>query len=152
MSETDYRTTVDLNADARMVYGAVATCDGISGWWTRFTSFDGREGSEALMRFPSAGFHARMRVDELKPPERVVWTCVDAKHPSGVSSDPNDWIGTRISFDIQPEDNGRSRLTFTHHGLRPLECAEVCTDVWRFYLHESLKKFVEDGRGEPATE
>ena len=152
MSEDNYRTTIDLKADARTVYRAVATREGISGWWTQFTSFDGRQGSEALMRFPSAGFHARMRVDELKPPERVVWTCVDAKHPPGVSSDPNDWIGTRVSFEIEPLDDARSRLNFTHHGLRPLECADVCTDVWRFYIHDSLTSFVESGKGEPASE
>lgn len=151
MSENDYRTTIDLEADAGTVYRAVATCEGISGWWTQFTTFDDREGSEALMRFPSAGFHARMRVDELKPSERVVWTCIDARHPPGVSSQPDDWIGTRISFDIQSEGKGRSKLTFTHHGLRPLECADVCTDVWRFFIHDSLRKFVESGKGEPAT-
>lgn len=151
MSSEDYRTAVTLEADPEAVYRAVATREGIAGWWTRFTEFDDREGSEALMRFPAAGFHARMRVDELKAPRSVRWTCVDAQHPPGVSSDAKDWIGTRISFEISPGDGGGSRLEFVHHGLHPLDCAETCTSIWDFYIHESLKSFVETGTGQPAA-
>jgi len=151
MKGRDFKLECVLRAAPETVYRAAATQEGIYGWWTRFTEWDGALGSVATMRFPEAGFHARMEVLALDPNRRVHWRCIEARHPPGISSDPEDWVGTEILFEIEPVDDERTRLTFTHVGLTPLECSDVCTSTWEFYIDTSLRKLVEEGRGEPAT-
>ncbi len=151
MSEQDFVLDVVFDAPPEAVYRALATCDGIRGWWSQFTEFDDREGAIAEFRFPESGLFARMRVAELDPPRRVRWHCVEAEHPPGVSNDPNDWIGTEVVFAIGPTPSGGTRLRFTHVGLRPLQCHDVCSDVRAFYIDTSLRGLVEQGRGQPAT-
>ncbi len=149
--ENDFKTELTVRADAPSLFRAVGTRDGIRGWWTVFTEFDGEEGSVATMRFPKTGFFARMRVEKLEPNRLVHWKCVEAEHPSGVSSDPRDWVGTEVLFGIKSLDEG-ARLIFTHVGLSRLECNEVCSDVWEFFIHTSLKAYVETGKGVPTLE
>lgn len=116
----------------------------------RDNDFDGKVGSIATMRFPGAGFHARMKVLALEPDRRVHWKCIDAEHPPGVSSDPRDWVKTEIILEIDWVSYSETRLVFTHVGLAPLECHDACSNIWGFYINTSLKKLVEQGKGEPA--
>jgi len=151
MSQPDFVMAPVFRASPDSVYRAVATREGIRGWWSRFTDFDDRQGSVARIRFPQNGFFAHMRVTELDAPRRVRWECVESEHPPGVSNDPHDWVGTEIVFEIEPIDRRHTRLLFTHVGLRPLECHDVCSDIWSFYIDHSLRGLVEQGTGEPAT-
>lgn len=150
MQKESFSIKLSLEADAPTAYRAVATRDGIRGWWTTFANFDDNEGSVAEMRFPGSGFFAQMRVVRLDPPRLVHWVCVDAEHPPGVSSDRRDWIGTEITFEIEEMAAGKTQLMFTHIGLPPLECYDTCSTIWDFYIRMSLKSYVENGRGEPA--
>jgi hypothetical protein len=60
-----------------------------------------------------------------------------------------DWVGTRPTFTITPVDRDASELQFRHHGLTPeLDCIEQCTRGWDHFL-ESLREYVEVGRGMP---
>ncbi|CCQ91199.1 Activator of Hsp90 ATPase 1 family protein [Nitrospina gracilis 3/211] len=151
MNKNNFKTELTLRADASAVFDAVATRDGICGWWTVFTRFDGNEGSVATMRFPKTGFFVRMQVEKLETDRLVHWKCIEAEHPPGVSSDPNDWVGTEVIFEIESLGEG-AHLAFTHVGLAGLECNDVCSDVWGFFLHTSLKAYVETGKGEPTVE
>lgn len=150
MGETDFTLVSTFRTVPRSLFQAVATEAGIRGWWTAMTEFDGKVGSVATMRFPDAGFYARMKVLALEPAHRVHWKCIDAEHPPGVSSDPRDWVDTEIVFEINRVSDSKTRLTFTHAGLVPLECSGVCSNIWEFYINTSLRKLVEEGKGEPA--
>ncbi|CAI2718665.1 hypothetical protein [Nitrospina watsonii] len=67
MEESDFRIEFAMRSDAATLYRAVATQEGIQGWWTLFTEFDGKQGSVAEMRFPKTGFFTRMQVEQLAP-------------------------------------------------------------------------------------
>ncbi len=151
MSRDDFTLTATIDAAPEQVYAAVATRDGIAAWWTKHHEFDGRAGSVAEMRFPEAGFWAKFRVTALEPPTRVEWECIDSIHPkSSGYVDLKEWNGTSVRFEIEPAGKGRSRLRFTHVGLVPdLECNEQCRSIWSFYINTSLRKLLEEGRGEP---
>jgi hypothetical protein len=57
------------------VYGALATREGLSGWWTNNTQGDSAVGGVLQFRFEAGGFD--MKVVELQPAERVLWQVVD---------------------------------------------------------------------------
>ena len=66
-----------------------------------------------------------------------------------VSEPLPDWIGTVLSFDVSPGDNGGSRLYFRHSGLTPqLECFDFCSTSWKGYL-ASLASYLYTGKGSP---
>jgi uncharacterized protein YndB with AHSA1/START domain len=112
---------------------------------------DATVGGRAAFRFPIYGFYAVVRITALEPPRRVEWRVVASRHPANSGFvDLHDWIGTRISFEIEPIDATHSRLHFAHHGLVPLECSTVCTSGWSFFLGQSLRHYLETGVGQPT--
>jgi len=117
------------------VYEALATVDGLRGWWTGDTEeHDGK----LQFRFPAGGFD--MEVVEARPHERVAWRVVDG---------PEEWVGTTISWDLRQE-GGYTIVLFKHEGWRePVEFMHHCSTKWATYLM-SLKSSVETGKGAPA--
>lgn len=120
-------------------YNALTTIDGLAGWWTTETEGDPRVGGIIHFRFGTLGFF-KMKVLELSPARRVVWDVVDG---------PEEWIGTRVIFDLRQKDDFAIML-FKHAGWRePSEGMHHCSTKWATFLM-SLKAFVVTGQGMPA--
>ncbi len=124
------------------VYAALATVDGLAGWWTEDAQGDGDVGGVIRFRFPHApapgGFD--MKVLETQPAKLVLWEVVDG---------PEEWIGTTIRFELKQEDDFAIVL-FRHEGWKePVEFMHHCSTKWATFLM-SLKSLVETGQGAPA--
>ena len=125
------------SAAPKDVYTALATIDGLSKWWTTDTHGQSRIGGVIQFRFGSGGFD--MKVLELAPGRRVLWQVVDG---------PDEWLGTKISFDLQQRD-GWTIVLFKHAGWKePVEFMHHCSTKWAVFLL-SLKSLLETGRGAP---
>jgi len=74
---------VGIKSSADQVYNALATRDGLAGWWTTNTQGESKVGGVLQYRFGAGGFD--MKVLELNPSTRVLWQVVDG---------PPEWIGT----------------------------------------------------------
>jgi uncharacterized protein YndB with AHSA1/START domain len=120
------------------VYDALTSIDGLSGWWTSDTSGSTEVGGVIEFRFVPGGID--MEVSELSPPKRVEWKVVDQ---------PDEWIGTTVSFDIE-QDGDFTIVLFAHRGWQePSEFMHHCSTKWATFLM-SLKELVETGTGSPA--
>jgi uncharacterized protein YndB with AHSA1/START domain len=120
------------------VYAALTTVDGLAGWWTEDTSGDGDVGGVLRFRFEVGGFD--MKVLDAQPSELVLWEVVEG---------PEEWIGTRVRFELKQEDSFTIVL-FSHEGWKePVEFMHHCSTKWATFLM-SLKKLVETGTGDPA--
>ena len=133
---------VGATASPAEVYAALATTEGLAGWWTEDTTGDAGVGGVIRFRFEGApepgGFD--MRVLESRPTERVLWEVVDG---------PEQWIGTKVRFELEQEDD-YTIVLFSHEGWRePVEFMHHCSTKWATFL-VSLKALVETGRGAPA--
>ena len=118
-------------------YKALTTVEGLSGWWTKNTRGEGKVGGVLQFRFGAGGFD--MKVLELDPARRVLWQVVDG---------PDEWIGTKVSWDLQQHD-GYTVILFKHEGWRePVEFMHHCSTKWAVFLM-SLKSLVETGKGSP---
>jgi len=147
----DFQMSLEYDVSAERLFKQFSSADGIGNWWTKDCRFEPNVGGEALFRFGDSGFHARVEVTVLQPSRLVEWKVLDAKHPEETGfRDLHDWNGTFIRFAITPLDEDHSCLDFTHVGLGPLECSTVCSNLWGFYLNQSLRKFFEQGEGHPA--
>jgi len=138
-----YRTALVLCAPPRVVYQAVTSP---RAWWGASV-----EGSTTAVgdefTFEVQGVHwSRLRVAETRP-TRVVWDVVDARLE--YVDEHDEWVGTTIVFDLDPVPDG-TRLSFAHDGLLPeLACYDSCSTAWRSLIHDSLRRLVTEGRGEP---
>jgi uncharacterized protein YndB with AHSA1/START domain len=135
---------VGIKASSKKVYNALATIDGIAGWWTTNTQGDStRVGGLIKFRFSRdgreiGGFDAK--VVELRPAERVQWQVLEG---------PQEWVGTKISFDLKQED-GYAIVLFKHSGWKePVEFMHHCSTKWATFML-SLKELVETGKGAPS--
>ena len=119
-------------------YQALATLDGLSGWWTDDTKGESKIGGTIRFRFgANGGFD--MKVLELEPAKRVLWEVVDG---------PEAWLGTKIAFDLRQE-GGCTIVLFKHAGWKePIEFMHHCSTKWATFLM-SLKSLVETGKGAP---
>jgi uncharacterized protein YndB with AHSA1/START domain len=119
------------------VYQALTTLEGLSAWWTTDTQGESNVGGVLLLRFGAGGFD--MRVLELDPNRRVLWRVVDG---------PQEWIGTKVSFDLKQEGDW-TIILFKHEGWKePVEFMHHCSTKWGVFLL-SLKSLIETGKGSP---
>ena len=124
------------------VFATLSTIDGLAGWWTEDTTGDPTVGGTIRFRFDGApdpgGFDTR--VLETRPDELVLWE---------VTEGPEEWVGTRVRFELKRDDD-HTILLFSHLGWPQAgEFMHHCSTKWATFLM-SLKRLVETGTGEPA--
>jgi hypothetical protein len=125
------------SSSAKDVYQALASIDGLAAWWTSTTHGESKIGGTLQFRFGNGGFD--MKVLELQPEKRVLWRVVDG---------PEEWIGTRIGFDLEQRGDWIIVL-FKHEGWKqPVEFMHHCSTKWAVFLL-SLKALRETGKGSP---
>jgi len=123
------------------VYRAVATPEGLAGWWTTDTVGKSEVGETLAFRFGDLGGFD-MKILELDPAGHVRWRVVDG---------PAEWIGTEVDWRLEQRD-AYTIVLFKHEGWRePVEFMHHCSTKWGSYLL-SLRALVETGRGRPAPD
>lgn len=136
---------VGIRAPIGQVYAALASPEGIAGWWTAGATGDRHVGGRLHFRFFADGVELDafgMKIIDLLPARRVAWE---------VAEGPPEWVGTRISFELR-EEGGFTILLFRHEGWRePVEFMYHCSTKWATFLM-SLKSRVETGRGQPSPD
>jgi uncharacterized protein YndB with AHSA1/START domain len=137
---SSYRQRLSFTQPPDVVYRAIATPAGVSGWWMPTTG-SGAEGGRLHISFPpGVGVFG---VDTAQRASRVGWSVEELAFLP-------DWIGTRIVFELAPGPTGGTELDFHHDGLTPqLECYDQCRQGWDHYL-PSLHDYVETGAGHPG--
>ena len=102
---------VGIQGPLKQVYQALATTQGVAGWWTTSTTGQSQVGEKLSFRFMD-GDRVRgefvMKVLELSPEQRVLWEVV---------SGADEWIGTHISFDLH-QDGDYVIVLFKHQGWK----------------------------------
>ena len=124
---------IPIQAAPEKVYAALATQQGLRGWWTADTDADEKVGGKAEFGFDKRGIVFRMTIDKLDPGKRVVWSC-HGDHP--------EWNGTLLSWELTPQDGGTT-LRFTQNGWKSVSdfCA-MCNSTWGELMYR-LKDYVE---------
>ena len=116
---------------------AITSIEGLRAWWTDGTSGATEPGGTIAFRFGgNGGFDMRVTKSD---DAHVHWECI---------SGPDDWLGTRIEFDLQPGDK-QNKLFFRHAGWRNENPHfHHCSTKWATFLL-SLRDYVESGQGRP---
>jgi uncharacterized protein YndB with AHSA1/START domain len=138
----DIRHRVGIAASRERVYEALATKEGLSGWWTRDTAGDPALGGKLEFFFGQAEPGAVMEVADLVPGQRVAWRCIQG---------PGEWMDTTVTFDVS-ESAGETVVLFTHADWPdPAEFMHHCSTKWGYFLI-GLKAGMEGGTATPYPE
>jgi uncharacterized protein YndB with AHSA1/START domain len=135
----DLHHSVPIDAPASKVYEAIATQEGLRGWWTADSVADSRIGGKAEFGFDGRAMVFRMTIEALEPGRKVRWKC-GGDHP--------EWRGTSLDWEIS-ETGGSSVLSFTHRGWKEMTpfCAS-CNSTWGELMYR-LKDHVEGRKPGP---
>jgi hypothetical protein len=135
---------VGFKASMDKVYQALATREGVSGWWSNDVKGECKVGGVLSFTFSADGKVIGVidvKVVELAPGKRVLWQVVGG---------PDEWIGTEISFDLRQEGADWVIVLFKHEGWKEqVEFMYHCSTKWATFLL-SAKSLVETGKGTPA--
>ena len=137
---------IGIKAPAAKVYEAVATAQGVAGWWTQDTTGTAKVGGQVNVRFRHKDGKKiekmNLEMTKLETNREVQWHFV---------SGTPEWIGTDATFQLT-QDGDMTILIFGHRNWKePVEFMAHCSTKWAVFLM-SLRELVETGKGKPAPE
>ena len=144
MAEIIHR--VGIKAPVSKVYKALATVEGVAGWWTKETSGRSEAGGKITVRFLTPEEKEigsmEMQVKALEQNKKVQWL---------FNAGPDEWIGTDVTFDLH-EEGDYTIVILGHRNWREwVEFTAHCSMKWAVFML-SLKELVETGKGRPAPD
>jgi uncharacterized protein YndB with AHSA1/START domain len=147
--QKSYQCKISYQASIEKAYLAITSEQGLKSWWSFDCSVNlNATGIEYTFRFD--GTYCVMQVKELVLNNKVVWECLEQFHDHTNLCKKNEWVGTRILFNLNKNELGGTDLYFIHEGLtQELECFNLCQKEWNYFLKESLKTYLETGVGKP---
>jgi hypothetical protein len=149
MTKSDsYQRKITVKADPEYVF-RVLTKE-IGSWWTNSDKEISAVNDVVTFRFDPT--YWTMRVDQYLPGQLLILDCIEANHIDGKlpSIIREEWLGTKLIWRLEkPQD--QTIITFIHDGLNPqLTCFEICQAGWDYFFVNSLKSYIETGKGHPA--
>jgi uncharacterized protein YndB with AHSA1/START domain len=131
-----------IEASPERVWDALTNPAEIGHWWTNDLNATLEVGSLAEFRFGEWGdVVLRFEVTERHQGKHMRWM---------TRQGPTPWAGTSVAWDLEPIQNG-TKVVFTHEGFaRVDEAYEQTRGNWRYFL-DSLKSYLETGKGTPGT-
>ena len=71
-----------IHAPRERIYEAITTVEGIRNWFSRDADLEPSVGGSGEIRFANGQRVIRMKIEELRPAERVVWNVISAAMPA----------------------------------------------------------------------
>jgi uncharacterized protein YndB with AHSA1/START domain len=129
-----------IHARRERIYEAITTVEGIRNWFSRDADLEPRVGGIGEIRFADGQRVIRMKIEELRPAERVVWNVISAAMPA--------WADTRVEFGMDAAEDG-TMLRFAQRGFTDTDdFFAMSATAWANFLL-SLKQYAETGEGTP---
>jgi uncharacterized protein YndB with AHSA1/START domain len=144
MSKSDFTTSFTVDQPPDVVFAAITN---VRGWWSGDVEGETNAPGATFTYRHDDVHYSKQRIAELAPGRRVVWHVEDAR--LNFTSDPDEWVGTDIIFEIIPREGG-TEVRFTHQGLiSELECYESCSGAWAYFVSDCLQRLITTGAGQP---
>lgn len=138
MATTSHK--IRIKAPRDRIFQAIATAEGLKGWYTPHVEGEVGEGQVAVFRFTGREpFHWRFA--ELTPDSRARWECVEG---------PGAAAGTRVTFRLFDAGDGRTVVECDHEGWPDShEALSTCNTFWGILMGH-LRNYAETATPAPA--
>lgn len=141
MENKSYTATIEVANSTMKVFNAI---NDVTNWWSKdFEGSSTKLNDEFTINHP--GQHlSKQQVVEMIPGKKVVWFVSESKL-DWLKSDPQEWTGTKMIFDIS-NNKDKTVLQFTHEGLVPgKECYTMCEIGWNMLIRDWLYHLITTG-------
>jgi hypothetical protein len=144
MISQDYSKKITVNATAK---DAFININNVIGWWATNVKGSTKSLNDVFtVRFGKT--FSTIQITEMITDKKILWSILDSSLP--LFKDEKVWSGTKMLWEISNVNNA-TEIRMTHIGLTPdKECYEDCNKGWSFYIEESLKKLITEGKGLPG--
>jgi uncharacterized protein YndB with AHSA1/START domain len=133
------RFVFEINTPAKVVYKALTTQKGITGWWTEDAMVPQGIGVIARVNFGSA-YQNRLKIVDLIPYNYIEWECIEGHE---------EWLQTKFIFILEETSGDQTQVKFSHENwLDDSDFYARCNYIWGYYL-QSLKDYCEKDKGHP---
>ena len=129
-----------VEAEPKVIFDALATSEGVNGWWSNHTEGPSGVGSTMKVAFPEAPMTFDFEVKEETSGERVAWRCL---------AGPPEWTDTTISLEIQTDPEGSTSVLFSQEGWATTEESFPFIAYSWAQILPRLKELAESGRTNP---
>lgn len=145
MDQQDYHSSISTSVSPGEAFEKISR---VSDWWAKDFEGKSKELNDVFtVRFKNGDMY-KMKVFEIAPDKKIVWNVIDSFQ--GWHDDHTEWTGTKIVWEVVPQDD-RTELKMTHGGLVPgFECFEKCNQGWNYLIQKSLLKLLNEGKGLPV--
>lgn len=134
---------VEIAASAGEIYRALTDAGALGRWWTDDVSLEDAVGGRIKLGFYGRSIVLEGEIAALEPGRKVVWQFTGGHEA---------YIGTQMTFGVE-ETDAACRLRITQRGAgrtwQEPEKAHMA-ESWSRVL-QSLKSYVETGKGEPIS-
>ncbi|MBI2931234.1 MAG: SRPBCC domain-containing protein [Planctomycetes bacterium] len=131
----------EIRAPIADVFCALATNEGLAGWWTRTLDGSHHIGERITLRFDD--LEVVLKLLQMKQDEAVLWEVLSAGE---------EWNGTRINFQLASMNDQTTLVRFGHVGWRrESDHYASCSYQWAEYMF-SLRDYCEKRGGSPFQE
>ncbi len=136
----NYNQNISVNSTIDKAFNALTK--EMEKWWGIVSSPISKIGDEFKINFGKDFWI--FRVTEFIENEKLVLECIDGQPESN-----REWIGTTLNWKIESEE-GEVKIELIHDGLIPeFNCYDVCSSTWDKLITQSLKNYLETGKGMP---
>jgi hypothetical protein len=144
MQTQDLTTTFTVDQTPEQAFAAI---NNVRGWWSgQIEGSTTKLGDEFTYRYKDIHY-SKQRLTEFIPGKKVVWDVLDSY--LAFVDDKTEWNGTKVTFEVGRKGD-KTEVHFTHVGLAPNhECFNACSDAWGFYVKDSLRNLITQGKGQP---
>jgi len=143
----NYQKTITVRSNQKSTF--IAASKGLNKWWGRVDNSDiNKVGDSFSIYFEDTEW--RFEITKFSMYEEIHWKCIFAHHTvSGLENVKEEWLNTEIIWKFKNIEKG-TEISFEHKGLTPeLNCYDVCNGGWNFFIANSLKDYLEKGKGNP---
>lgn len=142
MSKRDYATSIKVPQSPAEAFKAICN---VRAWWQGIITGNTDQLNEEFVYAMEPHHVTTQKIVELIPNNKVVWLVTESK--INFVSNKNEWLNTKIIFDIEDIDGG-TKLAFTHQGLLPsIECYGGCSNAWTALIEKNLYSLITTGKG-----
>ena len=139
MKQKDFSFTFNLSKSPKEAFELIKD---VKKWWSgQFDEeIEGNTkhlGDEFTFNAGDGAHYSKQKLIELDENKKIVWLVTESE--LSFLKETNEWTGSKIIFEINKAEDGKSQITFIHQGLNTeIECYDVCTNAWMGYLQKNF--------------
>jgi len=143
MTGKDFTATIMVTKSPQDVFRNIIQ---ISKWWTKDFEGSSVNLNDEFVICHGDPHYSKHKLVEMVPGTKIVWLITDSKL-NWLEKNKHEWTGTKMIFELVPQDDKTHTLRFTHQGLVPeMECYERCAQGWEMVIKDALFKFINEGK------